>query len=133
MKYESSLQGIKVAILVTDGFEQVEMTYPQEALEKAGAQTFIFSDHEGKVQGFNHDEKADQFHVDQTLDHANPNDYHTLLLPGGVINADRIRLNLHAQQIARHFDEEGKPIAVICHGPCLLISAGLVTGRTITG
>lgn len=129
---EKKLEGKKVAILVTNDFEQVEMTKPRQALDDAGAETYLISPAEGEVQGMNHDVKANRFKVDVPLDDANPADYDALLLPGGALNADELRINPKAQEFARHFDEEGKPIAVICHAPWLLVSANLVRGRTLT-
>jgi len=129
---EKKLEGKKVAILVTNDFEQVEMTKPRQALDDAGAETYLISPAEGEVQGMNHDVKANRFKVDVPLDEANPADYDALLLPGGALNADELRTNPKAQEFARHFDEEGKPIAVICHAPWLLVSANLVRGRTLT-
>jgi len=129
---EKKLEGKKVAILVTNDFEQVEMTKPRQALDDAGAETYLISPAEGEVQGMNHDVKANRFKVDVPLDEANPADYDALLLPGGALNADELRINPKAQEFARHFDEEGKLIAVICHAPWLLVSANLVRGRTLT-
>jgi protease I len=123
---------MKVAILVTDNFEQVEMTKPREALESAGAQTMIVSEKRGMVQGVNHDRKADQFPVDATFDEVNPQDVDAVLLPGGAWNADQIRIIPGAQRIVKSVEGSAKPIAVICHGPWLLVSAGLVQGRTLT-
>jgi protease I len=121
-----------VAILVTDGFEQVEFTEPRKALEEAGATTKVISSKRGKVQGFNHDTKADQFDVDLTFEEADPKDFDGVLLPGGVFNADQIRIIPEAQRIVQGVHNDGKPIAVICHAPWLLISARLVKGRTLT-
>jgi protease I len=129
---DQNLEGMRVAILVTDDFEQVELTEPRKALDEAGARTTIVAPKSGKVQGMKHDEKADQFDVDMTLDHANPEEFDAVLLPGGVINADALRVNNEAQEFARYMDDSGKPIAVICHGPWLLVSAGLVDGRSLT-
>ncbi|HEY1768755.1 MAG TPA: type 1 glutamine amidotransferase domain-containing protein [Chthoniobacterales bacterium] len=128
----NKLDGKKVAILVADGFEQVEMTKPREALEEAGAETKIVSLKSGKIQGVNHDEKGDKFDVDLTLDKAKPNDFDALLLPGGLMNPDELRQHEEALEFARHFFETGKPVAAICHGPQVLISADLVRGRTMT-
>jgi intracellular protease, PfpI family len=121
----------KVAILVTDGFEQIELTSPREALEKAGAKCVIVSNVK-KVQGFKHHDKADRFDVDLQLDEANANDFDAVLLPGGVINGDALRVEKAAQDFVRTIDRVGKPVMVICHGGWILISAGLVKGRTIT-
>lgn len=127
-----NLEGMRVAILVTNDFERVELTEPQQALEEAGAQTFIISPEAGRLQSLNHDVKADVFDVDLTLNEANPDDFDAVLLPGGVVNADALRINTKAQEFVRLIDAADKPIAVICHGPWLLVSAGLVEGRTLT-
>lgn len=129
---EQSIGGINIAILVTDGFEQVELTGPREALENAGATTRIVSSRHGKVQGFNHDAKADQFDVDLTFEEAAAEDFDAVLLPGGAFNSDQIRVIPEAQSIVQDMQEDGKPIAVICHGAWLLVSAGLVKDRTVT-
>src|SRR5438477_11805944 len=129
---EKNLQGLRVAILVTQYFEQSELEKPKQALEAAGAEAKIISPEPGKVQGVKHTEKGDQFPVDLTLDKARPDDFDAILLPGGALNADHLRIEPKAQEFVREFDRAGKPIAVICHGPWLLISAGLVRGRTIT-
>src|SRR5438309_4226312 len=126
------LKGKRIAIIVTDGFEQVEMTSPREALEKAGAKCTLLAPKDGQVQGVKHHEKTDKFKVDMTLASANAADFDAVLLPGGVINADAIRIDKKAQQLVQEIDRAGKPIAVICHGPWLLISAGLMKGRQIT-
>ncbi len=127
-----NLNGLRVAIIVHDDFEQVEMTEPRKALDQAGAQTVLISTHSGEVNGFKHDQKADSFKVDMELDQANPDDFDALLLPGGALNADSLRMVPKAQDFARRFDQAGKPMAVICHAPWLLVSAGLVNGRTLT-
>jgi protease I len=108
------------------------MTKPREALENAGATTAILAPKAGTVRGMHHDEKADSFPVDQTLDAADPDDFDAALLPGGVINADKLRMVEGAQKFVQRLQEDGKPIAVICHGPWLLVSAELVRGRTLT-
>lgn len=126
------LNGMQVAILVTDGFEQSELTEPKKALEQAGATTTIVSDKFDKVQGYNHDQKADEFTVDLLLTEADPMEFHAVLLPGGEINAGKLRTIPEAQRFIQGIDEEQKPIAVICHGAWLLVSAGLVEGRTLT-
>jgi protease I len=128
----NQLNGLRVAIIVTDDFEQVEMTSPKQALERAGATTKIISTHPGQVTGMNHDVKADTFNVDMTLDQANPNDFDALMLPGGALNADALRMVPQAQQFAQEFQRVGKPMAVICHAPWLLVSSRLVRGRTLT-
>jgi protease I len=126
------LDGKRVAILVADGFEQIEMTKPRQALEDAGADTRIVSIKTGKVQGVNHDEKGDKFEVDLALDSAEAEDFDALLIPGGLMSPDAMRQEENALEFARHFFDAGKPVAVICHGPQVLISADLVRGRTMT-
>src|SRR5438094_5329093 len=126
------LDGKKVAILVTDGFEQVEMTKPREALDEAGAETKIVSLKSGKIQGMNHADKGDQFDVDLTLDEARPEEFDALLIPGGLMSPDTLRSTPEALEFTRHFFSEGKPVAAICHGPWVLIDAGVVRGRTLT-
>jgi protease I len=126
------LEGKKVAILVASGFEQVEMTKPREALDEAGAETKIVSTKPGKIQGMHHADKGDKFDVDLTLDEARPDDFDTLMIPGGLMNPDELRTNKQALDFARHFFHAHKPVAVICHGPQVLISADLVRGRKMT-
>jgi protease I len=128
----ASLNGKRVAILVAEGFEQVEMTGPRKALQDAGAETAIVSPAKGEVQGWNHFDKADRFPVDVPLDQANAGDFDALLLPGGVANPDQLRMQPKAVELVRGFYEAGKPIGVICHGPWTLIEAGVVDGRTMT-
>ncbi|HTG92354.1 MAG TPA: type 1 glutamine amidotransferase domain-containing protein [Pyrinomonadaceae bacterium] len=126
------LEGKKVAILVADGFEQVELTEPKKALEEAGATTQIVSPAESEVQGWNHDEKADTFHVDMPLSLARSDDYDALVLPGGVRNPDQLRTMTRAIEFIDGFFATGKPVAAICHAPWTLIDAGVLKGRTIT-
>lgn len=126
------LAGQRIAILVTDMFEQVELTGPRQALQQAGAETVIVSPHEGEVQGAQHDKKADRFGVQATFAQAHPDDFDGVLLPGGTMNADALRMVPEAQRFVKKMQDDGKPIAVICHGPWLLVSAGLVKGRTLT-
>jgi len=126
------LQGLRVAILVTYGFEQVEMTKPREALQQAGAQTHLISPKAGEVQGMNHDKPGDKFAVDKTLYSVTAKDYDALLQPGGVANPDRLRMIPKAVQFVRDFHEQNKPIAVICHGPWMLVEADVVGGKTLT-
>lgn len=128
----SRLDGMRVAVLVNDDFEQAEMTEPRKALDAAGATTVLISSKPGQVTGMNHDTKADSFKVDMTLDQANPNDFDAVLLPGGALNADSMRMNPKAQNFVKQIDQGGRPIAVICHAPWLLVSAGCVKGRTMT-
>ena len=126
------LEGKKVAILVADGFEQVEMTKPRDALNEAGAETKIVSPKSGRIQGMHHADKGEEFDVDLTLDQARPEDFDAILIPGGLMNPDQLRGTPEALDFVRHFFEEGKPAAVICHGPWVLVDAGLVRGRTLT-
>ncbi|MES2936995.1 MAG: type 1 glutamine amidotransferase domain-containing protein [Pseudomonadota bacterium] len=126
------LSGLRVAILACDGFEQVEMTEPRKALEAAGATTSLLSIHAGKVQGVHHDKPGDKFDVQATFEQADPADFDAVLLPGGVMNADHIRMSLFAQKFVQALDAQGKPVAFICHAPWLLVSAGLVRGRKLT-
>jgi protease I len=128
----ATLSGMKVAILVAEGFEQVELTDPRKALDEAGAETRIVSPALGEVQGWNHFDKADKFKVDVPLDQADAGNFDALLLPGGVANPDQLRIQPKALQFVREFFDAGKPIAVICHGPWTLIDAGIAKGRTIT-
>ena len=129
---EKRLKGKKVAILVADGFEQVELTEPKMALEAAGAEIEIVSPADNKVQGWNHDEKADLFSVDMPLKLARSDDYDALLLPGGVRNPDRLRTLTRAVEFIDGFFATGKPVAAICHAPWTLIEADVVKGRRIT-
>jgi protease I len=122
----------KIAVLVTDGFEQVELTGPVEALKKAGAQVTIVSPKEGKIQGMNHDQKGDTFTPDAKLSATKPDQFDALLLPGGVANPDYLRVNDEAVAFVRYFVTAKKPIAAICHGPWTLIEAGGVKGHTMT-
>jgi protease I len=127
-----SLAGKKVAILVAEGFEQIEMTAPRNALQAAGAKTEIVSPEKGEVKGWNHHEAADAFKIDVKLEDADADDYDALLLPGGVMNPDALRKLPEAVEFVRAFFEAGKPVAAICHGPQVLIEADVVRGRTMT-
>lgn len=127
-----SLNQKKIAILVADGFEQVEMTEPRKALDEAGAQTFIISPNGDTVQGWNHFDKGDTFPVDVPVNSANPAEYDALLLPGGVANPDQLRVDEKAVQFVQSFFAAGKPVAAICHAPWTLIEAKVVDGRTMT-
>jgi protease I len=126
------LEGKKVAILVADGFEQVELTEPRKALEEAGATTQIVSPARLEVQGWNHDDKADKFKVDMPLDRARSDDYDALLLPGGVKNPDLLRVLTRAVEFVDGFFAAGKPVAAICHGPWTLVEGDVIRGKTIT-
>jgi protease I len=125
------LNGMRVAIVLETDFEQVEMTEPREALQKAGAECVLISP-QTEVTGMKHDEKKDTFQADEALDNANPNQYDALLLPGGALNADTLRVNKKAQEFVKAIDGAHKPIAVICHAPWLLVSAGIAKGRHLT-
>jgi protease I len=127
-----ALNGKKIAILTADGFEQIELTSPKDAIELAGGLAYIVSPKSGKVKGKSGMEWADEFDVDQTLDQANPQEFDGLLIPGGVINPDTLRVNDKALSFVRAFFEAGKPVASICHGPQVLIDAEVVEGRQLT-
>jgi protease I len=126
------LRNKRVAILVADGFEQVELTEPRKALDEAGAQTKIVSTSSDQVQGWKHFDKADHFKVDMPLQSADAKDFDALVLPGGVANPDQLRVNPKAVAFVKAFFDSGKPVAVICHGPWTLIDAGVLKGRRIT-
>ncbi|EAZ91970.1 type 1 glutamine amidotransferase domain-containing protein [Crocosphaera chwakensis] len=126
------LQNKKIAILVTDGFEQVEMTKPRQAFDDAGATTHLISPKDKTVRGWNHYDKADEFNVDVALNQANPDDYDALLLPGGVANPDQLRTNPSVVEFIKAFFTADKPVAAICHGPWTLVEAEAVQGRKIT-
>jgi protease I len=127
-----NVQGKKVAILTENGFEEVELTSPMNALEQAGATVEIVSPQKGKVKAWNHDHWSIELDVDKDLSEANPEDYDMLVLPGGVLNPDKLRLNKQAVSFAQHFLEQGKPLAAICHGPQTLIETGMLNGRMMT-
>jgi protease I len=126
------LNGKKVAILATDGFEQVELTSPKEALESAGATAHVIAPQGDSIQGWNHHDKGDKISVDRTLDQAKPDDYDALMLPGGPLNPDQLRMNDNAVQFVKAFFAASKPVAAICHGPWTLIEADVVKNRTMT-
>ncbi|PHN02621.1 type 1 glutamine amidotransferase domain-containing protein [Flavilitoribacter nigricans] len=128
----TKLEGKKVAFLATDGFEQVEFTKPWAAMKDAGATVELISLKKGKIQGYNHTEKGDQFTVDKSIDEVKASDYHGLVLPGGVHNPDTLRTNKKAVQFTKDFFEQHKPVAAICHGPWILVEAGVVRGRKMT-
>jgi protease I len=127
-----TLNGKMIAILVENGFEQAELVEPKKALEQAGAQTQLVSPAQGQVKGWKDTEWGDRFPVDVPLEQANADSYDGLLLPGGVMNPDKLRMNPQAVEFVKRFVEAGKPIAAICHGPWTLIEAGAVRGRTLT-
>ena len=121
-----------MAILAADGFEEVELTKPRQALEEAGAKTTIVSLKAGEIQGMNHADKGEKVSVDTTLEKANPKDFDALMIPGGLMNPDALRSSDEALEFVRHFFQERKPVAAICHAPWVLIDAGVVRGRTLT-
>lgn len=129
---EQNLKGLRVAILATQNFEESELTGPRKALDQAGAKTEIISPKPGKIQAVKHDEKTIKVDVDLPLEQAHPDNYDAVLIPGGALNADHLRVEKRAQEFVRAMDKAEKPIAVICHGPWLLVSAGLVKGRKMT-
>jgi protease I len=129
---EKKLAGKKVAILAADMFERVELEEPRKALEGAGAKTEIVSIHDGEIQGFDHFEPKNKVKVDKTVEEISVGDYDALLIPGGVGNPDQLRGDENAVNFVREFAESKKPIAVICHGPWLLVESGVVRGRTVT-
>jgi protease I len=128
----SSLSGKKVAILATDGFEQSELLEPRKALEEAGATTQVVSPSGPKIRGWNEKDWGQEVPVDVPLDAAKASDYDALLLPGGVMNPDKLRMNEKALAFAREIVDAGKPVAAICHGPWTLVEIGFVKGRTLT-
>jgi protease I len=128
-----SLNGKKVAIIATDGVEQVELEKPREAVQEAGAQADLLSPKEGQIQAMNHDlEPADKFPVEKQISEASPDDYDALILPGGTVNADKLRIEDDVLSFVNSIFQDGKPVGVICHGPWTLVEAGLVRGRTLT-
>jgi protease I len=129
---QGKLAGKKIAVLATDGFEQIELTKPVEALKADGAEVEIVSLKPGSIQGFHHHDKGDLTGVDRVLSDVSAGDYDGLLLPGGVINPDALRLEADAIAFVRDFVGASKPIAAICHGPWTLIDAGAVKGRKMT-
>jgi protease I len=128
----NELAGKRIAFIAADGVEQVELTKPWQAVEQAGGKPELISIKAGEVQGVNHLDKADTFPVDRTYDDASPDDYEALVIPGGVANPDFERMDQRAVAFVRAFFDAGKPVASICHGPWMLVEAGVLKGRTIT-
>ena len=126
------LSGKSVAILAVDGFEQAELVEPLNALKEAGANVHVVSAKSGQIQGYKHVDKGDSVRVDKTFDEASADDYDAVVLPGGVVNGDAIRGLPKARQFVSQTNADKRPIAVICHGGWLLVSAGIVKGRTLT-
>jgi protease I len=129
---ETKLTGCKVAILSEEGFEQSELLQPKEALQKAGAEVFVVSPRSGSIKAWNKTNWGETVPVDLTLEEADGQEFDALMLPGGVMNPDKLRMNEQAVEFVRKFVDSGKPIAAICHGPQTLIEAGAVEGRTMT-
>jgi protease I len=128
----AKLQGKKIAIVATDGFEQVELTEPKKALQAAGATVEVVSPNSGQIKGWNHTDWGENTAVDRTLDEAKPTDYDGLVLPGGQINPDRLRIEPKAVAFVTEFVNSGKPVGAICHGPWMLVEAGVLKKRTLT-
>lgn len=126
------LKGKKIAILATDGFEEVELAEPQKALDNAGAETHIIAPKKDHIKAWDHDKWSDDYQVDIELDAASAENYDGLFLPGGVLNPDQLRMNSKAVKFASAFFDAGKPVAAICHGPQLLIETGKINGKTMT-
>jgi protease I len=129
---EKALEGLRVAILAANGVQETELAEPRTALEDAGARTTLIAPTAGTIQASMHGKKTKEFHVDATFDSVNPADFDAVLLPGGTLSAGTLRAESKAKDFVREIDKTGKPIAMICHGPWLLISAGLTKGRTMT-
>jgi protease I len=129
---KQQLNGLRVAILATNGFEEAELIEPRKALDAAGARTMVIAPESGKIQGMKHDEKSQTVTVDSTFDQVKAADFDAVLLPGGALNADALRVEQGALKFVQEMDRQKKPIAFICHAPWLLVSAGLAKGRTVT-
>jgi len=127
-----NIKGLRVAILITDGFEEVEMVKPRQALDEAGAETRIVSPKSGKVRAWNSTEWSKEYPVDIALDEAQAREFQALLLPGGVMNPDKLRMEPKAVEFVKSFFDGGKPVAVICHGPWTVIEAGVASGKRMT-
>jgi protease I len=125
------LKGVRVAILATDGVEKVELTLPRLSLEEAGADTMLIAP-KPEIQSMKHDMRDERFRADTLLDDAQPNEFDAVLLPGGALNSDKLRMETAAREFVQQIDSAGKPIAAICHAPWLLVSAKLVKGRRLT-
>lgn len=127
-----TLDGKRIAFLATDGFEQVELTQPWKSIEEAGAEVVLVSPKSGKIQGMHHDQKADEFQVDETVDSVSAENFDGLVLPGGVANPDTLRTCQDSVSFVRDFFKQNKPVAAICHGPWMLIEADVVRDRQVT-
>jgi protease I len=128
----TSLKGKKIAILATDGFEQVELTEPRKALDDAGATTIVVSPNDGEIKGWQHIDWGDKVKVDKSLADANPNEFDALVLPGGVMNPDHLRMDPAAVNFVKQFVASGKTVAAICHGVWTLLETGALKGKTVT-
>jgi protease I len=128
----NSLKGMRIAILATDGFEQSELTEPRKALDAAGADTDVISPKAGKIRGWNHKEWGQDVAVDQVLDEADPDDFDALVLPGGVMNPDSLRMQPRAVAFVKSFFDAGKPVGAICHGPWTIVESGAARGHRMT-
>ena len=126
------IKGKKVAILTENGFEEIELTSPKKALTEAGVEVHIISPQSGKVKAWDHDHWSIELDVTKNIKDANPEEYDMLVIPGGVINPDKMRSNKDCISFAQHFIEQGKPLAAICHGPQLLIETGMISTRKLT-
>lgn len=129
---DKRLQGKKIAILATNGFEQAELLEPRKALDKEGAETQVISPEKGKIRAWNRKDWGKDVPVDMSIESADAGSFDALLLPGGVMNPDKLRMSPKAVQFVRQFFEARKPVAAICHGPWMLVEAGAVRGRTVT-
>jgi len=129
---KQNLQGKRVAILATDGVEEIELKEPRKALDAAGAETTLVSPKTGTIKGWQHDQWGGQISVDLALDDAREDDFDALMLPGGVMNPDHLRVNRKAVEFVQNFFAAGKPVAAICHAPWLLVEGGVVRGKTLT-
>ncbi len=132
MAVDRPLEGMRVAIIATDGVEQSELADPRAALDRAGARTVLVAPKAGTIRARSQGKEGDEFPVDLTLDAANADAFDAVLLPGGTLNADKLRMEPRAREIVQRMDREHRPIAAICHAPWLLVSAGLVKGRRLT-
>lgn len=128
----TELSKLRVAVIATDGFEESELTEPVRALQEAGAQVEVLSPQAGEIQAFRHHDKSITVKVDRGLDEAQPDSYDALMLPGGALNADTLRVEPKVQAFIQEMQNSGKPMAVICHAPWILVSANVVHGRTLT-
>jgi protease I len=126
----SNLRGKRIAILATDGFEQAELTEPRKALDHAGAETIVIAPKSGEIKGWNRKDWGEPVAVNKTLDEVKPDEFDALVLPGGVMNPDHLRMEPKAVEFVREFCQTGKPVAAICHGPWMLVEAGVVRGKT---